>query len=91
MEASFDSVVGNTYNLYQKALNIMLVDQPSEDVLRRLHNDWDAIVRYERGMSLASEFNDRDNMEFYYNSMRAICPKIFKANKQDKNAKPENQ
>ena len=91
MEASFDNVVGNTYNLYQKAFNIMLVNQPTEDVLHRLHNDWNTVVGYERGMSFASEFNDRDNMKFYYDSIREVCPKIFKANKQNKNAKPENQ
>ena len=91
MEASFYDVAGNTYNLYMKAFNVMCVNQPTEVVWHQLHNDWEAVVRYERGMALAVEFNDRDNMKVYYDRMRAVCPKIFRASEKDKNAKPENQ
>ena len=91
MEISLDNAIDNTYNLYQRAFEIMRFDQPSEEVLHQLHNDWDEVARCQRGLSLVLEYNDGDNLEFYYNKMRAVYPKIFEAYKRDKNNKPENK
>ena len=91
MEASLDNIVDNTHNLYQKAFDIMMINQPVERVWHSLHNDWDAVANYERGMSIASEFNDQDNVKYYRDRMLAVCPKIFDANRLDRHYNPDNE
>ena len=92
MEESLDVVVmGNTYNVYQRSWEIMQFRRTPEAVTHRLINDWREIGECQRGLSLAAEYNDRENLEFYYNKTRDIYQKIFKVKREAKHANPENQ